>query len=512
MVESHSFPYRFAFIFSFAIIVVAGKALESVKETKLNIRYITEAVIIFGATGLILYFRHSLLSNIGILIIYIIISVMVVGGACAATRRKISQHKIMLVLLTLTICELSYNAMLAFRDYSSSAKEFTDYVEAMQDILKETDEDANGAFYRFEKTKSYLSLTDPDRRIATCESALFGYNSIEFYTSAYDDAVDLFLMQMGYSDLTARQVCPTETYWSSPMLLLDSLLSTKYMVMDKGGYGLEKVGNAAPSGDIFENIYALPLGYNVSERALEQENYRRNPFENQELFLNKLLGENTNVYLAPKIERKSSENSERETYVLTAKTDGSMYIYIDGADVHGSYEMKNCELYVDNKKIQNTCSRFTTNGIYLGDYKIGETIKIELKRLSELYGLHNIYATQLETKNFEKTIQKLRTGYRSELNVFKNKISGKYTTERESMVLISVPYEKNWKAFIDGKRVEVEKISDIFVGVRVPEGTHEIKMVYKVPALYIGMMLSIFGCVIFGIWTVCEKRTSKKKL
>ena len=48
---------------------------------------------------------------------------------------------------------------------------------------------------------------------------------------------------------------------------------------------------------VYKNQYALPLGYNVSEDALAEISYGRDPFENQERFMNGLLGGNNIVIL-----------------------------------------------------------------------------------------------------------------------------------------------------------------------------------------------------------------------
>ena len=95
-------------------------------------------------------------------------------------------------------------------------------------------------FYRYENNYNYLYGLG--REIATGESLLYGYNSIEHYSSAYDFNVDRFLANMGYSDIPGEKYFLCETYWNSPMLLADSLLSIKYVQLKDAATGYEDTG------------------------------------------------------------------------------------------------------------------------------------------------------------------------------------------------------------------------------------------------------------------------------
>lgn len=64
--------------------------------------------------------------------------------------------------------------------------------------------DSGDTFYRYENNYNYLYGLG--REIATGESLLYGYNSIEHYSSAYDFNVDRFLANMGYSDIPGENI------------------------------------------------------------------------------------------------------------------------------------------------------------------------------------------------------------------------------------------------------------------------------------------------------------------
>ena len=109
-----------------------------------------------------------------------------------------------------------------------------------ENVVDQLNADSGDTFYRYENNYNYLYGLG--REIATGESLLYGYNSIEHYSSAYDFNVDRFLANMGYSDIPGEKYFLCETYWNSPMLLADSLLSIKYVQLKDAATGYEDTG------------------------------------------------------------------------------------------------------------------------------------------------------------------------------------------------------------------------------------------------------------------------------
>lgn len=514
-VESFSFFYRFAFVFSFAMLMVSARAIRYLEERGIEAKYVRSSIVIILLFGCCLYYDKKLVSDTKILIAYLLVFV----GVIAFSTSKICMRSkccLLSICYVVTISELAYNTQMAFREYTSSDSMFSNYVESFEKVLKTVDDDADGVFYRLEKPYSYLTNKEENLRVATCESALFGYNSLEFYSSTYDNPVDMFLMRMGYSDWTSKQVRPTETYWNSPMLLPDSLLSVKYAVLNKAGFGYDAIKNVpvkpfTTDVQIYKNEYALPLGYNISKTALQDLEYGENPFENQEKLINSFCGTDTNVYDNLDIRLIESNDQGSEEYCIKTICDGPVYIYLNGADIHENYGIDNCKLYVNSKFIQNICMRFRTNGVYIGDFGANQEISITIQRKTDLPKKHQLYVAQLNKDRFKDTIDLMQEDCSSTLNVEGNKISGSYTTQKDALVLVSLPYEESWEARIDGEKVSIEKVSDMFIGLHVPAGTHDIYMVYKCPGLRMGFCMSLLGIGLFVAISLYEKRRVHKQ-
>lgn len=81
-----------------------------------------------------------------------------------------------------------------------------------------------------------------------------------------------------------------------------------------------------------------------------------------------------------------------------------------------------------------------------------------------------------------------------------NGFTATITTDRENLVFFSVPYEEGWSATVNGKTVEIENVNAGFMAVKVPAGSSTIRFNYMTPGLIEGIVLSIAGLLILGIY------------
>ena len=99
------------------------------------------------------------------------------------------------IAIGLTVLESVYNVYLAFSEYNNDVNAFTEYSLDAENVVDQLNADSGNTFYRYENNYNYLYGLG--REIATGESLLYGYNSIEHYSSAYDFNVDRFLCKYG---------------------------------------------------------------------------------------------------------------------------------------------------------------------------------------------------------------------------------------------------------------------------------------------------------------------------
>lgn len=70
------------------------------------------------------------------------------------------------------------------------------------------------------------------------------------------------------------------------------------------------------------------------------------------------------------------------------------------------------------------------------------------------------------------------------------------TSDETEEVVILVPYHKNWKAYVDGSEVEIQKADMMYMSIIPGAGEHEIVLEYQAKEFRVGVMLAIFSMIV----------------
>lgn len=84
----------------------------------------------------------------------------------------------------------------------------------------------------------------------------------------------------------------------------------------------------------------------------------------------------------------------------------------------------------------------------------------------------------------------------------KEGFSAKINLSKDNLVFFSVPYDKGWKAYINGQPVDIEKANIGFMAIKANAGENEISFIYKTPGLSIGIIISIISLIIFLFYII----------
>jgi Bacterial membrane protein YfhO len=75
--------------------------------------------------------------------------------------------------------------------------------------------------------------------------------------------------------------------------------------------------------------------------------------------------------------------------------------------------------------------------------------------------------------------------------------------ERDGWIVISESGWNGWRAYIDGRRVQMQRANMSFLSVHVPAGSHRVKLVYLPQSFVIGRaisLLTVAGLVAFAVF------------
>jgi len=111
------------------------------------------------------------------------------------------------------------------------------------------------------------------------------------------------------------------------------------------------------------------------------------------------------------------------------------------------------------------------------------------------YGIKNVRLYEIEPAAID-AISKFDTPVHS-LRVKNNKIQSLVNLKEDGLFATTIPFDKGFHAYVDGKEVDTQRINTAFVGIPVSHGQHQIRLVYIAPMKPIGLVLTILGWLIF---------------
>lgn len=352
---------------------------------------------------------------------------------------------------------------------------YNGYKEKIIPLVDETKKDKN-AFFRvgatFERTKN--------------EPIGFGYNGITHYSSTYNRHVNSLLERMGMA-----QAWLWSSYFGSTMLT-DSLFSVKYVISDYSvspHYSeIKKSGDAS----LYQNPNALSIGIVAKKKALESFKFNNNPLQTQNSLFKALTNTDTDYFVSINTTRLDSGNIAKFTF-----SSNGMPVY-----AHFNSNKDGGNLLVNGKSVSGLFTNETRCIQYIGTFAEGEEVSVEVRHNGSVY--EKFY--YLDINNFDKAVTALRG---SELSVDyfnNNRIEGTVTANKGDVLFTTIPYDKGWKAYIDGKQVQMETFADSLITIPLAEGKHKIKLSYIPQGFVEGVLLSVIPGLLALLMFFISKR------
>jgi uncharacterized membrane protein YfhO len=112
---------------------------------------------------------------------------------------------------------------------------------------------------------------------------------------------------------------------------------------------------------------------------------------------------------------------------------------------------------------------------------------------------------------FEKEIEALKENVLENVKLQGNTVSGHISLTENKILVLSLPYNEGWKAFVNGKRVPLLRANIMYMGLPLKAGDYDIKLTYFTPGLALGIFLSVLGFLFLIIFIFKEKLKAKLK-
>ncbi len=480
------FAHRYIFVFIFFLVVISFINFENINGISLNIK--KRNIILLGFTLITLvsftfkakvmevssYYIYSLYFSLILFIVYFIFI------------KKKYYNYLIIVLVLLEMVFNGYNILCENTRYTSD--DINEYFEVGNSIdeLKEID----NSFYR-----TVIPNTGAN------DAMYYDYYSTVMFSSSYNENTRHFLKEK--VDYLAGSINNMYAAFENPAIL--SLVGVKYIVGESTYY------NEISNG-IYLNDKVLNVGFVVPNKINEIEFIDNNQYYNINKIYSSLLGEdvnlfedvNVNDYKLESFVNDSEEEKYKVTYSFVSNIDG--VIVPNTNDFYDYFTIKINDDKIYKNKENNVFKEHSDLLLYV---KKGDKIEVEiniLKRMAFDDTSFNSFGVKiLREKEFKSAIEKLQKYSKLEnISVDNCVISGNIKSDGGTL-FITIPYLDTFEVYVDGKKVEYEKVFDTFIGMNIDEGEHKIIIKYLPKGFVSGVTFSFIGVFLTIIYIYIKR-------
>lgn len=501
------FLFRYAFLFSFLVVFLAGYGWEQFKRNDLG----TLSAIIFVLIGVFCIawgtkgnesYDYVTTVSFVLTIVFLLLYLLAIGYYQLGSFPKKKLTILLLVLMsTEAIVNTSSMVQGILDDWNYASRSL--YTQPYPDIKKLVDQTKkeNETFYRLENLDG----------VSANDSFNYGYNGIGMFSSIRNRHSSTYLNTLGYrsrgTNLNLRY--PNNT------IAMDSFLGMKYLLSkgDLSYYGFDKV-NTSGAYNLYENKNALPLGFLAPNSIQKIKQPETDNLTSQTNLLNGLSGLNLTYfqfYPATIIEQKNtiitqtgsgvtykeeSPNVSKDiTWRVTVPANTQAYISLFPSNF-AQLESSTATVKV-NGRTQKSQINITGQYYDLGYYDQETSVEFTVS----FYGTAEVSFIEpkvvgLDTLAYQTAIDQIKQSG-VDFTAKGRTATGESSSDEEQTLITTIPYDKGWTAFIDGKKVAVTDFKDAFVSLKVPKGKHTITLQYLPVGFIPGASLFVICLLLF---------------
>ena len=505
-------PYRFSFMYSFILLTLAVKALIHISE------YTSRQLLSVGIGVIAFIVLVEKITSANIDDTSLIFSLVFAVGYVIILRLFKDKRFQASAVSVLMLCAVCSEIALGNTDKYSINQTKENYIEGYDDfrqLKSRLDEIEGNGLYRMELASSKTTM-DP---------CWLDYNGVSVFSSMAFETVSNLQQQVGlYGNFINSYTYAMQTP------VYNSMFGLKYIVKNDDSIRINpellnemfSVNNYT----VYENKYPLSVAFAVNRAASGwNASTYDNPFMAQSEFFRLASGidgvftrlnadnteySNLDAFSTSEFEQgefkyRKTENGKAASvcFQITPKKTQNVYIFIDCKDIDG--------VLVSGNDFNNGVGQLSEPHIFdVGPVEAGETVFVEINFKPECSsGTLKFCSYALEKEKFEQGYNILS---KNNFEITKNEetlVSGKLNAEQGSMVFTSIPYDSNWRVYVDGKRLDsksIYKVSDALLAFDISKGEHTIIFNYYPSGLVVGSFISCVTIVIATVIIILKRR------
>ena len=505
-------PYRFSFMYSFVLLVVAYKALTRLHE------FSGRGILGAGMGVMIAIILIQEIGSKNVEEVTILISLIFVVTYCLVfALMKDSKYQKSAVSVLLLCCIIGELACANTDRYSMNQPKSSfagDYGEFVT-LKEQLDEYDGGNDYRMELVDSRARM-DP---------AWYGFNGVSTFSSMAYEKLSNVQSNLG---MFGNYINSYTYHLQTPVY--NMMHSLRYIVDNSTDVDLadDYYSKLMTSGKFtaYQNDYYLPVGF-TSRKALRLwDSDKTNPFEVQGDWFENATGisdvfkrmtidevryfqfdeitsglETGDIYFT-----KPDTGEGEATFFLTVPETHHCYLFVDSSAFEEITINKGDKSYVQN-----------TNEPYIYDLGVvtpEETVTVLIKVKDKDYGYIDFFPCYVDDEALNKGYEILKAGQLNVTSFEDTKITGTVTAKEDSLFFTSIPYDKGWKVKIDGKEIAEKDyiaLEDAYLCFNIPAGNHSIELEFEQRGFVIGIAISATTVVLMILVAILFAKLRKER-
>ena len=498
------FLHRYAWIFSTLLIYTAAEVLNRLKELKVWNFLVSLFLVVSGFLATIYLKSHySFLTDLNILLTLEFLGVY--SLLLLAIIKKFISVNLFAILISLFIMvEISLNASSQIDGIAkewgfASRSAYSRDIPAMESF-------STYIGNQFTRTEKLETQTGND-------SMKFNYNGISQFSSVRNRSASSTLDKLGFKSSGTN----LNLRYANNSILADSLFGIQYNISDNpiDKYGFKDIyqkDNLA----LYENQFSLPIAF-ASQFVYNDVKFNEHTLDNQASFLNQLANVDFD-YFSP-IPYEKTENTDDLISVTSSSNEDAAIqyqievpensqVYLSFTNLHFSNDkQKKVDILVNSEK-----KTFTTDNAFsffnLGYTKEKKTFNIHVSFPgNSQVSFESPTFYRLDTQTLTEAIQKIKEQPVT-VSTSKNKVFATYDVQQDTSIFFTIPYDKGWSAYQDGKKIEMKQTQTGFMKVDVPKGEGTITLSFIPNGFITGAICSFTSILLFGTYN--HRRKSSK--
>lgn len=512
-------PYRWSFMYSFILLILAYKAFTRLHEFS-GRAILGTGVAVLGAIILIQEIGSKNVEEVTVLISIIFVVTYCLVFALMKDKRY-QKSTVAVLLLCCVIGELACANTDRYSMDQPKSNFTGDYAD-FRALKDELDEHSGDDMYRMDLTYNRARM-DP---------AWYGYNGVSTFTSMAYEKIANTQSDLGlYGNYINSYTYHLQTPVYNMMHSLKYVVNNDTQVTVESDYFNELMTKGKFTA--FENKYYLPIGFGVNSDYKNWYTDLTNPFVVQGDWFEYATGL-SDVFGMMTIDEVQYYNMDEITSGLET---GDIY-YTKTGDGEGELtfilkteETKHCYLYVnsrdfeeititkdDNEYVQPTDEPYIYD---LGIVTPEEDVRVRITIEESEYGYIDFYPYYVNDDVLNKGYEILKSRQLNVTSFEETKIIGTATLDNDGVFFTSIPYDSGWTVKIDGKEIPQEDFISFgededgnsiytYLCFNISEGEHTIELSFMPDGLILGACVSAFTVLALIIASVFFAKRRRK--